>query len=156
MVELMSRIARQFSLQGSERQISLAGDHKEAAVLADRDLLHLALTQLIDNALKYSPPDSVVSVSVSVENGYVITRVQNESSSIGASERDRIFERFYRGTATRDNVSGAGLGLYVARKIAMAHGGNVGLDESSPDNSVVFYLRLPISGDDSHHVRCDS
>jgi two-component system, OmpR family, sensor histidine kinase KdpD len=147
------RIIQQAATQYSEERILFVSAGGKATVLADVELLHLAFTQLVDNALKYSPPASVVSVRISLENGWAVVRVENEAAPIPPAERDRIFERFYRGAAIRDNVSGAGLGLYVARKIAVAHGGGVDLELNSSGNKVVFYLRLPFRSDDAHDER---
>jgi signal transduction histidine kinase len=69
--------------------------------------------------------------------------VANSGSSIPASEQQRIFERFYRGEEARRFTSGSGLGLYVARKIALAHGGQLELDIESLNEGVTFYLALP-------------
>jgi len=112
--------------------------------LADRELLDLALTQLLDNAFKYSTSGSAVTVGIDVEEGFIAVRVRNEGSSIAPEERSRVFERFYRGTEARESVSGAGLGLYVARKIANAHGGSLDLDQSTSPGTVVFCLRIPL------------
>ena len=79
-------------------------------------------------------------------------RVRNEGSPIPPQERDRIFERFYRGMDVRKLVSGAGLGLHVARKITVAHGGNLVLDQSTSTGSVIFCLKLPTLNDGSRHV----
>jgi signal transduction histidine kinase len=70
-------------------------------------------------------------------------------------ERDRIFDRFYRGTNVRKLISGAGLGLYVARKIAVAHGGSLELDAPPSSGTVAFCLKLPMSQNGNHHVSND-
>jgi two-component system, OmpR family, sensor histidine kinase KdpD len=113
-------------------------------VPADRQLLDLALTQLLDNAFKYSLPASAITVSVRAEAGFVMTSVRNKGNSIPSEEQDRIFERFYRGNRVRNLVSGSGLGLYVARKIADAHGGSLDLANDEHSRDVVFCLKLPM------------
>jgi two-component system sensor histidine kinase KdpD len=111
-------------------------------VPADRQLLDLALTQLLDNAVKYSRPASAITVEVRDEEGFVAIIVRNEGNSIAPGERDRIFERFYRGARVRNLVSGSGLGLHVARKIAAAHGGSLSLIDDDRGEGVVFCLKL--------------
>jgi signal transduction histidine kinase len=120
---------------------SSSNDSPEA--LADAELLGLALSQLMDNACKYSLPGSEISVALESKDGMIFIRVANSGSSIPESERSRIFERFYRGEEARRFTSGAGLGLYVARKIAFALGGKLDLDLERPGESVAFSLSLP-------------
>jgi two-component system sensor histidine kinase KdpD len=115
-------------------------------VLADRELLSLALVQLIDNAFKYSSPGSGVAISVRREDGAAVIRVQNRGSPIPEEDRERIFERFYRSPQVGDRVPGSGLGLFVSRKIVAAHGGTLELDTASPsDDTTTFCLRLNLA-----------
>jgi len=80
-------------------------------------------------------------------------RVRNEEGNfIAPDEQERIFQRFYRGTDVRKLISGAGLGLYVARKIVVAHGGSLVLDKSTSAGTVVFSVKLPMSMNESYHV----
>jgi two-component system sensor histidine kinase KdpD len=106
-------------------------------------LLELTVAQLLDNAVKYSRPASAIDVTVRQEEEFITLRVRNEGNSIPNGERDRIFERFYRGASVRNLVSGSGLGLYVARKIAAAHGGSLILINDDGDSGVIFSLKLP-------------
>src|SRR5208282_6802738 len=114
-----------------------------AEVMADPELLRLALSQLLDNAVKYSLPDSEIKVEIEARGEMIYVRVSNSGSSIAAAEQQRIFERFYRGAEARRFTSGSGLGLYVARKIALAHGGMLDLDIERLNEGVTFYLALP-------------
>jgi signal transduction histidine kinase len=78
--------------------------------------------------------------------------VWNNGAPIPSSEQVRIFERFYRGVDARRQAPGSGLGLYVARKIALAHGGS--LDLEKPEGSTegtAFRFTMPISGDELDH-----
>jgi two-component system sensor histidine kinase KdpD len=107
---------------------------------ADRELLELALRQLLDNALKYSTPSSNIDIDAR-ENGTVSIAVSNAGSTIPERERDRIGERFYRGAQAR-HVPGTGMGLAIVRQIASAHGGTLTVS-SSPDTGTTFTLSLP-------------
>ncbi len=131
-----------YATQSRDRQVQVTSPGQGSRALADCELLDLAITQLLDNAFKYSIAGSAVTVGTKVEGQFVVIRVGNEGSSIALQEQDRVFERFYRGTSVRGLVSGAGLGLYVARKIAVAHGGSLELDKSTSPGTVVFNLRL--------------
>lgn len=120
-IALVENLVQRYSAQFPDRQIAVTCQGPAGQAAADRELLDLAVTQLLDNAFKYSTPGSAVTVGIGVEEDSVTVRVRNEGGAIAPQEQDRIFERFYRGTNVRKLVSGAGLGLYVARKIAVAH-----------------------------------
>jgi signal transduction histidine kinase len=152
---LVERVVQRYAGQSQERQVTVSCQCQHGQAPADRELLDLALTQLLDNALKYSIPGSAVTVTIRLEDNCIAVRVRNEGRSIAPQEQDRIFERFYRGADVRKQVSGAGLGLYVARKIAMAHGGSLVLDKTTSPETVVFCLKLPMLNDGSHHVPTD-
>jgi signal transduction histidine kinase len=107
--------------------------------------LCLAINQLLDNACKYSELGSTAVLAVDRHNGVINVRVSNTGSSIPSIERRRIFERFYRGTEARNLASGSGLGLYVARKIARAHGGGLELEDNMAADGVTFCLTIPAS-----------
>src|SRR5260370_18112371 len=117
-----------YTRQSSDLEVGVSCQCNPPETLADRQLLDLAFTQLLDNAFKYSVPGSPVTVAVGMEAGFINLRVRNEGRSIAREEQDRIFERFYRGSALRNLVTVAALGLYVARKIAVAHGGRLTFD----------------------------
>ncbi len=110
------------------------------SVDADRELLALALRQLLDNALKYSPPSSTIDVRAA-SNGAVDLTVANSGSTIPEAERGRIAERFYRGAAAR-KIPGTGMGLSIVQQIAQAHGGALSLT-SAPGSGTAFTLTLP-------------
>jgi two-component system sensor histidine kinase KdpD len=107
---------------------------------ADRELLALALRQLVDNALKYSPPSSTIEIEAHTNDAVEIT-VRNSGSTIPESERPRIVERFFRGARAR-NIPGTGMGLTIVKQIAHAHGGTLAIG-SSTDAGTAFTLSLP-------------
>jgi len=143
-VPFVEGVVHRYMAQSQERRVAVTSSCPSIEVPADRQLLDLALTQLLDNAFKYSLPASAINVSVQAEGGFVTTCVRNEGNSIAPDEQDRIFERFYRGARVRNLVSGTGLGLYVARKIATAHGGSLDLVNDGPGKGVAFCLQLPM------------
>jgi len=109
----------------------------------DRELLGLALRQLLDNAAKYSPPMSPIEIDVTVHrvDAVVHIAVSNVGPPIPHWERQHIFERFYRGTQA-GHVPGTGMGLAIVQQIARAHGGTVSVS-SSPDATTAVTLSLP-------------
>jgi two-component system sensor histidine kinase KdpD len=114
---------------------------------ADRDLLSLALRQLIDNALKYSPPASSIEISADAAADCVRITVRNSGSIIPEHEVTRVAERYYRGERAR-NVPGTGMGLAIVRQIAQAHGGALTI-ASSPTAGSSFTISLPREGTQS-------
>jgi two-component system, OmpR family, sensor histidine kinase KdpD len=142
---LAEQSAARYKKLRTGRGISLLRSCEIAETIADPELLRLAMSQLLDNACKYSELGSTVVVSIDTHDGVVVMRVTNTGSSIPAVERSHIFERYYRGTETRTRVSGSGLGLYVARKIALAHRGDIELEDRSPSGATTFRLTLPVA-----------
>ncbi len=140
---LASDVVDQYNRLPSDRKISFVQHGEPVETLADPELLRLALSQLLDNAVKYSVPDSEIKIEMESQPNMVYIRVSNSGSSIAAAEQNRIFERFYRGAEARRFTIGSGLGLYVARKIALAHGGMLDLDIERLSEGVTFYLALP-------------
>jgi two-component system, OmpR family, sensor histidine kinase KdpD len=144
----------QYSKLSADRRINVLERCHSTEVLADRDLLRLAISQLVDNACKYSLAGSPVDLIISTQDGRVSLKVLSTGTPISSSERAHIFNRFYRGVDARRMTAGTGLGLYVARKIAIAHGGNLELDsDSSTEDSVTFRMTLPIPESEMDDIR---
>ena len=110
-------------------------------VWVDGELIEVALRQLVDNALKYSPAGSPVSLAAESKDGRVIVSVSDRGPGIPEAEQSRIFEKFYRAEASRQ-IPGAGLGLVIAREIIHAHGGEIWVD-SKPGEGSTFQFSLP-------------
>jgi two-component system sensor histidine kinase KdpD len=152
-VELVTHLAADYTQRWTDRKLSLIKVVNSAEVLANSELLRLAVLQLLDNACKYSHPGSAIKIDIETQHELVSVRVWNSGSSVAPRERARIFERFYRGTGACRVASGSGLGLYVARKIAEAHGGELDLDGDAVDGEgTSFCLTIPIAKNDSGQV----
>ena len=119
----------------------------DLAVRADSSLLEQAVVNLIDNAVKYSPAGSSVTVSaVSRDGGSIEIRVTDHGCGIDKKEHERIFERFYRVDKARSRkLGGTGLGLSIVKHIVLAHGGTVHV-ESEPGKGATFVIELPPPG----------
>jgi len=116
----------------------------EAIVLGDGDQLIMAIHNLLENAINYSPNNTNVSVSSTISDGIVEVVVADQGIGIPESDLDRIFERFYRVDPARSReTGGTGLGLSIVKHIATNHGGEVKV-WSSPNVGSSFALRLPI------------
>jgi signal transduction histidine kinase len=115
-------------------------------VMADRAAITQALTNLMDNAIKYSDKEKKVKVSSFVEGQNLVIEVKDFGVGIKKEEIDKVFERFYRGgdELTR-TVKGSGLGLTLVKEIIEAHRGHVRV-ESEPGRGSTFSIRLPLKG----------
>lgn len=110
-------------------------------VNADRDRLRQALANLVDNAIKYTPPNGRIDVSAAVEDNAVVIRVADTGAGISEHDLPRIFDRLYRGDQSRA-TRGLGLGLSLVRAYVEAQGGEVCVT-SQPGAGTTFTLRLP-------------
>ncbi len=142
--EIAQRSARRYEKLWPDRQISFRRNGGVGDVRVDPELMGLAINQLLENACKYSRPDARVLVECSADENAAAIDVWNDGDPIPPGERGRVFERFYRGKDASRTAPGSGLGLYVARKIARAHGGDLSLADTGADG-VAFRLTLPVS-----------
>ncbi|MEA2254225.1 MAG: hypothetical protein QOG35_270 [Solirubrobacteraceae bacterium] len=111
----------------------------EAVVDGARDELYRMALNLMENALRHTPAGTRARACVAAENGEVVLTVEDDGPGVPPELRDRIFERFVRGTG--DRGSSSGLGLSIVRAVAEAHGGTVELDDARP--GARFVVRLP-------------
>jgi two-component system, OmpR family, sensor histidine kinase KdpD len=109
-------------------------------MVVDRRLMELALKQLIDNALKYSPPDRPVAIR-GHDGDKLTIEITDCGDGIPAAEQSRIFERFYRSPSVKDQIPGSGLGLSIAHRILQAHNGD--LTVMSQPGETTLRITLP-------------
>lgn len=117
----------------------------------DKKLAELALRQIVSNALKYSPPGSPIQVSVELhaERKSVLLQVANEGPGIPKGEQPFLFEKFYRGSETRNRIAGTGMGLNISRDIVKAHGGQIWV-QSESGKGARFCFTLPTAAVEAH------
>lgn len=112
-------------------------------VTGDATLLTTALSNLIDNAVSYSPPGSPVLVSTRLADAFVYIAVTDQGRGIAPEYQQRVFERFFRvDPALSRSTGGTGLGLAIVQRVAINHGGNVQL-RSKPGAGSTFIMRIP-------------
>ena len=109
--------------------------------LGDRDLIQQALTNLLDNAVKYSPPGGAVRLTGIRKGGLLRLAVRDQGPGIPAGDVERATERFFRGESARA-TPGFGLGLTLVRAVAQLHGGSLILDSSESGLDAVLTLPL--------------
>ncbi len=143
---IISESVDRFRAQAAAKQIdlraSLPTDPIELPL--DRHSVSDAIDNLIDNAIKYSPSGTVVTVSARVANGELEVEVRDEGAGIHRDDLPHVFEPYYRGRlGDRESVRGTGLGLALVQAAATAHGGSVDI-VSAPGQGSTFTLRLPL------------
>ena len=131
-------------LAAETKRIELVTDVRARPyVLGDRDLLVMALRNLVDNAIAYSEPGSRVTTSVTAKDEAVSIAVLDQGIGIDAKDQERIFERFYRADPARSrDTGGTGLGLSIVKHVALQHSGAVGV-WSQPSVGSTFTITLP-------------
>jgi signal transduction histidine kinase len=126
----------------------LAGDHEISVSAPDgmhvagaRDELHRLVLNLMENALRHTDPGTAVEATVERSNGAVVLSVEDDGPGIPPELREKVFERFYRGSGDRSGSSG--LGLSIVRAVAESHQGNVRLEEPLDGRGARFVVRIP-------------
>jgi signal transduction histidine kinase len=112
----------------------------------DGDRLAQVFTNLVDNALKFTPPGGQVMVRAFAKDGWAQVEVCDSGKGIAIEDRERIFERFYQTDKSRRKGTdrGSGLGLPIARQIVLAHGGKIWAD-GQPGQGARFVVQLPLN-----------
>ena len=145
--ELITECSRSMKTLAAAKQITLSCNApKEMPIQADEALLRRMIVNLLDNAIKYTPPGGSVSVSCDAEDSRCVMSVRDTGQGIPLELQPRIFERFFRADRVRSRSGsdggGAGLGLSISGWIVHAHGGKLELTRSDKDGST-FTVDLP-------------
>ncbi len=136
--------ARQRAAHKSMLRISTSDDLPR--VIGDEGRTHQILANLIDNAVKYSPAGSRVDVEVQRENGRVRFSVRDRGPGIPATEREHVFEKFYRlDPDHQQGVGGSGLGLYICRQLVSSMHGRIWVESAPQQQGTTFAFELPIA-----------
>jgi two-component system phosphate regulon sensor histidine kinase PhoR len=149
-VEIVRELRQVYSAlkeTAEEQEVSLMlkSEGDKVYVLGDSEALSQLISNLVENAIKYSPPQSTVVMRVEREKKLVLIRVEDNGIGISAEEQQRIFERFYRVDPARSReLGGTGLGLSIVKHIADVHDGSVYVASEEGKGSV-FTVRLPVA-----------
>jgi len=128
------------ALRGHRLEVKVAPGIPRVRI--DLERIAEVITQLLDNAGKYSPPASAIHITAEVRDSQVVTSVADRGPGIDAMEQEMIFEKFYRGRSQRMLIPGTGMGLPIAKAIVELHGGKMGVTSQLGRGSV-FYFSLP-------------
>lgn len=146
-LDIVERVISSLQLQATQKNISLGIEIPKdlpATVEADQALLHQAVYNLVENALKYTPEGGAVTVHLQCTSTALIFAIEDSGIGIPKSDLARLFEKFYRGT-NREALAqrGTGLGLAIVKSIAERHGGKVWVDSELGKGSI-FSLQIPL------------
>ena len=144
LAEVARAVVRRSAQLTSDGLVVRAGLLDPAVVLGDRDRLRQLIANLIENAIRYTPPPGEILVSVRRLGERVEVSVADTGIGIAPEHHERIFERFYRVDQARTrSLGGSGLGLAIVRQIAEAHGGSVRV-VSGVGEGAEFVVELPV------------
>ena len=132
------------AVRGGRSAIQLHDINSDVPVLADRGRLQMVIDNLLENAIKFSPPDGFIDCTVRINRHWAFVDVRDRGHGIAPEDMAQLFTRFGR-PVTKENshVPGSGLGLYLARELSRLHGGDVRV-ESQPGKGSTFTLALPL------------
>src|SRR5262245_43280089 len=146
--EIVTGTLEAFSVHLKQNGFTLSYEAPQNAlpqVVLDPDAIALALTNLLDNAIKYSTGEKEINVRISQSDGFVVIAVTDRGVGIPAEEHEKIFEKFYRvGSSLVHDVKGSGLGLSLVKHIVLAHHGKITV-QSKPGEGSVFTIQLPVA-----------
>ncbi|MFM7451131.1 MAG: sensor histidine kinase [Actinomycetota bacterium] len=144
--DVVREAVTQAALSAESRKITVEiGEIEDATVIGDRDQLIMAVLNLVENAINYSPENTKVSVVVKVKQELLEISVTDQGIGIAEGELARVFERFYRVDPARSRMTGGtGLGLSIVKHVALNHGGDIKVWSKEGVGST-FTLQLPIA-----------
>jgi two-component system sensor histidine kinase/response regulator len=143
LVGLIADVLAETAVLATDRSVALRSEAGGVSVRADRDLLRRTLTNLVENAIRYAPEGTAVTISAVVSAGGTQIRVADAGRGIPAALRDRVFDPFVQGDSGKqdDLRANRGLGLSFCKTAVEAHGGAIWVEDGSP--GAVFCLRFP-------------
>jgi len=145
---LLEGVIQRLASEAERRRVTIAVHPSPTLSLSVRcaeGLADLVFTNVLDNAVKFSPPGGQVVVDAAAEGPEVVVAVSDAGPGIPVDEIPRVFERFYRGRVTRaKDTRGFGLGLAICRAVVENHGGQMSV-ESAAGGGATFRIRLPVA-----------
>jgi signal transduction histidine kinase/putative methionine-R-sulfoxide reductase with GAF domain len=150
LTEVIRRIAHEIELASGSHTIVVTSGGR-AVIRADRRRIEEVFTNLIDNAVKYSPAGGTIHVDISQQRdpsstGSIQVSVRDDGPGVALADRERVFERFFQAPGRlHKGHTGLGLGLFISRELARRHGGDIWI-EPGPERGAQFKVKLPLAG----------
>lgn len=145
--DLTAEVVESFQTMARQRSITVKADNPASLpfIQGDRDKLHRVLTNLIGNAIKFTSAGGAVLIETAAgSDGSVQVCVTDTGCGIPSHEREKVFDKFFRGAAIPEEAPGAGLGLAITKSLVELHGGRIWL-ESTPGKGSRFFFSLPLT-----------
>ncbi len=146
LTELIAKTIEAFKIKAQEKNIKLifAESEKLAPIKIDPVKIELVLQNLIDNAVKYTRLNGIVTIKTEVTGTYVQVSIADNGIGVQADQKNRLFGKFFRGTnAVKLATEGTGLGLFIVKNILLRHGGTIRID-TEENKGTTFYFTLPL------------
>jgi signal transduction histidine kinase len=143
--DLISDTLGSFAVKAEQRNVTLGGMSlaRPDVIVLDASYVGRALTNLVDNALAHAPEGGDVSIVTETAERGVVFKVSNTGDGVDPADMPRLFDRFYRGEASRNrDTGGSGLGLAIVKAVAEAHAGSAGV-ANRPEGGAMFWFELP-------------
>ncbi|MBE9503397.1 MAG: HAMP domain-containing protein [Proteobacteria bacterium] len=141
--EIAGNVVKALETNASDKGVKINFSGDSLAIQGDRERLTDAISNIVDNAIKYNRPEGTVSINVREEEGWAIVAVSDSGMGMKANDVDKIFERFHRIDASRGLVEGSGLGLPIVKRIIEMHKGKIEV-ESEIGKGSCFTISLPV------------
>ena len=146
LAEVVRQVALELALPAVQKQIDLSLDVGGTPMVDGQALLlHEMISNLLDNAIRYTPPAGKVALRVRATPSGALLEIEDSGAGIASAERDKVFLPFYRSVATMaDNQGGTGLGLAIVRDIAVLHGAAIALDHGAGGKGLKISIAFPL------------
>jgi signal transduction histidine kinase len=155
LVDMVQRIVHNHLVPAEKGELTITTAISEAMpiISADATMLERAMTNLIDNAIKYTPNRGQVEVGLQRDGEAIIFSVRDSGLGISAENQKQLFERHYRIPRNEHKkIKGSGLGLFIVRSVAQRHGGQAWV-ESNEGQGSTFYISIPLVSNQNHAAR---
>ena len=149
LAELVKGVRDDMAPIAAQKNIEITEDARPAMLDGMEDAIRLMVTNLTDNAIRYTPEGGRIEITSSTEHGLSVLRVCDNGPGIAPEERSRVFDRFYRALGTK--TSGTGLGLAIVKRIVDIHHGTVEIEDGLDGRGTIFKLSFPPLGGSSPH-----
>ena len=139
LTELLEDVVAFYEPLAEEKSVTLSCNLSEASLHSDRDLLFQAYANLLDNALKFTPKGGKVSISLQKDQDNTRVEISDTGTGIPEEDKDKVFNRFYRGEQSR-STSGTGLGLSLVSAVINLHAGDIQVENTNPGLKIITIL----------------